>query len=232
VPLLLLLLLLQVRMPSGMKGWKGDVFEGEQGACSACVVRRQPQTLMLYSAKSPNRVLLPGCYTNIAPIAHPAGGVRTFLAVQGPGVTPGAVDSSSLLSIMDILPTVVDLTRTQSTVPHHPEWDGISFASLLQQITPRRNTAQQQQQQQQGAAVDTAVVVAQQQRCSGSSSRGGRQSCSKSVNVQYALQGRYIVILGPQCWGPDAVPKLGADRCGMCRSYVWLCINIMLHCPA
>ncbi|WIA34881.1 hypothetical protein OEZ86_013171 [Tetradesmus obliquus] len=84
----------KVRMPSGMKGWKGDVFEG---------------------------------------------GVRTFLAVQGPGITPGAVDSSSLLSIMDILPTVVDLTGTHST-------------------------------------------------------------------------GRYIVILGPQCWGPDAVPKLGADR--------------------
>jgi hypothetical protein len=67
--------------------------------------------------------------------------------------------------------------------------------------------------------VDSAAAVApqqqqqqQRQRCSGSRGGGGRQMCSKS-DVQAALQGRYIVILGPQCWGPDAVPKLGADRC-------------------
>lgn len=139
--------------------------------------------------------------------AYPAGGVRTFLAVQGPGITPGAVDSSSLLSIMDILPTVVDLTGTHSTVPHHSEWDGISFASLLRTVADKKTARQ-------GAAVSRAAAGAQQQGCSGSSSRGGRQPCLQGT-VQAALQGRYIVILGPQCWGPDAVPKLGADRCAV-----------------
>jgi arylsulfatase A-like enzyme len=36
------------------------------------------------------------------------GGIRNFLAVQGPGVQAGVVDST-LLGLVDILPTVADL---------------------------------------------------------------------------------------------------------------------------
>jgi hypothetical protein len=146
-----------------------------------------------------------------------AGGIRTFLAVQGPGIAQGAVDHTNLLSIMDILPTVVDLAGIQNKVPYHAQWDGISFATLLQSSRAAGGSRQQQQQQrrQQGAAVDSVDAVTQRQRCS--SGRGGQKACSKGKvqaksSVQAALQDRAVVILGPQCWNPDAVPRLDANR--------------------
>jgi arylsulfatase A-like enzyme len=56
------------------------------------------------------------------------GGVRNYLAVQGPGV-PGGVTDSTLTSITDVLPTIADLAGLDSTP--HPKWDGISMRNLL-----------------------------------------------------------------------------------------------------
>ncbi|WIA16004.1 hypothetical protein OEZ85_012737 [Tetradesmus obliquus] len=57
------------------------------------------------------------------------GGVRNFLAVQGPGVQAGVTDST-LLDITDILPTMADLAGISSSSKHLP-WDGRSFKNLL-----------------------------------------------------------------------------------------------------
>ncbi|KAF8072774.1 MAP1D [Scenedesmus sp. PABB004] len=56
------------------------------------------------------------------------GGVRNFLAVRGPGVQAGVIDST-LLSITDVLPTVAGLAGAGG-VAHLP-WDGLSFQNLL-----------------------------------------------------------------------------------------------------
>ncbi|WIA17445.1 hypothetical protein OEZ85_014292 [Tetradesmus obliquus] len=59
------------------------------------------------------------------------GGIRNFLAVQGPGVQAGVVDST-LLGLVDILPTVADLAGdTDAAVGGHLPWDGLSFKNLL-----------------------------------------------------------------------------------------------------
>jgi arylsulfatase A-like enzyme len=93
------------------------------------------------------------------------GGIRTFLAVRGPGVPAGATDSS-LRSVTDILPTLSDLAGITSGSIAHMPWDGISFVNLLKSKvtvrklpdgdvnglssdTSRRVASQQQQQQQQ-----------------------------------------------------------------------------------
>jgi hypothetical protein len=58
------------------------------------------------------------------------GGVRNFLAVRGPGVQAGAIDST-LLDVTDLLPTLADLAG--ATPPSDPvaAWDGMSFKNLL-----------------------------------------------------------------------------------------------------
>ncbi|KAF6264392.1 alkaline-phosphatase-like protein [Scenedesmus sp. NREL 46B-D3] len=58
------------------------------------------------------------------------GGIRNFLAVQGPGVQAGVVDST-LLHIIDVLPTVTDLARARKGAAGHLPFDGISFKNLL-----------------------------------------------------------------------------------------------------
>lgn len=58
------------------------------------------------------------------------GGVRNFLAVQGPGVQAGVVDTS-LLDITDILPTIADLASLPQDAGGHLPWDGLSFKNLL-----------------------------------------------------------------------------------------------------
>jgi hypothetical protein len=63
--------------------------------------------------------------------------------------------------------------------------------------------------------VDSIDAVTQPQHCSGSGV--SRQPCGNGKvqtksSVQAALQERFIVILGPQCWSPDAVPQLDANR--------------------
>jgi arylsulfatase/uncharacterized sulfatase len=55
------------------------------------------------------------------------GGVRNYLAVKGPGVPSGVVDST-LLHITDILPTVADLAGVSG---RHMPWDGVSFTNVL-----------------------------------------------------------------------------------------------------
>lgn len=58
------------------------------------------------------------------------GGTRNFLAVRGPGVPAGAVDST-LLHITDVLPTLAALAGISPTATPHLPWDGVSFANLL-----------------------------------------------------------------------------------------------------
>jgi arylsulfatase A-like enzyme len=50
------------------------------------------------------------------------GGIRNFLAVQGPGVQGGVVDST-LLDITDVVPTVADLAG----VPEGAGGESMSF---------------------------------------------------------------------------------------------------------
>lgn len=56
------------------------------------------------------------------------GGIRNYLAVKGPGVQSGVVDST-LTYITDILPTMADLAGIK-TAPKYP-WDGLSFKEVL-----------------------------------------------------------------------------------------------------
>lgn len=56
------------------------------------------------------------------------GGIRNYLAVQGPGIQAGVLDST-LTSITDVLPTMADLANI-SAAPSYP-WDGISFKNVL-----------------------------------------------------------------------------------------------------
>ncbi|KAF8072531.1 hypothetical protein HT031_000191 [Scenedesmus sp. PABB004] len=58
------------------------------------------------------------------------GGVRNFLAVQGPGVPAGVVDST-LVDIKDVLPTMAELAGLPANGTNHWPWDGLSFANLL-----------------------------------------------------------------------------------------------------
>lgn len=55
------------------------------------------------------------------------GGIRNFLAVHGPGVPAGVVDST-LTSITDVLPTMCSLAGLS---PPHLPWDGLDIANLL-----------------------------------------------------------------------------------------------------
>ncbi|WIA16297.1 hypothetical protein OEZ85_012998 [Tetradesmus obliquus] len=58
------------------------------------------------------------------------GGIRNFLAVQGPGVQGGVVDST-LLDITDVVPTVADLAGVPEAAGGHLPFSGKSFANLL-----------------------------------------------------------------------------------------------------
>uniref|UniRef100_A0A383VJP5 Sulfatase N-terminal domain-containing protein n=1 Tax=Tetradesmus obliquus TaxID=3088 RepID=A0A383VJP5_TETOB len=112
------------------------------------------------------------------------GGVRNFLAVQGPGVQAGVTDST-LLDITDILPTMADLAGISSSSKHLP-WDGRSFKNLL---VPSSSSS---------SSSSSAVVTA-----------GGSRGTSLATKEQ---QERVLFLLGPQCWDANAVPLLTADR--------------------
>jgi hypothetical protein len=58
------------------------------------------------------------------------GGVRNWLAVRGPGVRSGVVETT-LTDIVDILPTMAALAGLDSSAVPHGAWDGISLANLL-----------------------------------------------------------------------------------------------------
>lgn len=68
------------------------------------------------------------------------GGIRNFLAVRGPGVTSGAIDST-LLHITDILPTIMDLAGVPHDTVYSLPFDGISFRNLLHPVVERRRAA-------------------------------------------------------------------------------------------
>jgi hypothetical protein len=120
-------------------------------------------------------------------------GIRNFLAVSGPGV-PGGVIDSSLLTLTDILPTMADLASVPEGTANHKPWDGISFKNLLQSGSTSST----------GSAV--AVAGAQDGR------RGNALASSQQLD-------RFVFALSPHCWDADAVPALGPDRCGafLCR---------------
>jgi hypothetical protein len=115
--------------------------------------------------------------------AAAAAACRNFLAVQGPGVQAGVVDST-LLDVTDILPTMADFARAPANVANHLPWDGISFKNLL---VP--------------SAAAAAAVAAK-----GDASRRGDLLANKQQ------QDRYIFMLGPNCWSADAVPDLQRNR--------------------
>ncbi|KAF8056142.1 hypothetical protein HT031_006493 [Scenedesmus sp. PABB004] len=114
------------------------------------------------------------------------GGIRTFLAVAGPGV-PGGVVDSTLVAAEDVLPTLVDLaglTRDDIALrggkPLLP-WDGISAKNLLLPAAPP--------------------------------AAGGALPARRGVALAtLAQRERAYVTLAPNCWDPDAVPRLGPDR--------------------
>jgi arylsulfatase A-like enzyme len=130
------------------------------------------------------------------------GGIRNFLAVQGPGVEAGVTDST-LLDVSDILPTLADLeaksgSNDSSEIGEdwRSAWDGISFANLLtspaQSNTPATFTV--------GSLATTAAAAGQV-----AGSRGARLATEQQ-------QERFLFSFGHQCWAEAALPVLGPDR--------------------
>jgi hypothetical protein len=111
-------------------------------------------------------------------------GIRNFLAVSGPGV-PGGVIDSSLLTLTDILPTMADLANVPDGTANHKPWDGMSFKNLLKP-----------------GSGSTAVAAASLQL---TGRRGTALASPKQFN-------RFVFALSPHCWDADAVPALGPDR--------------------
>jgi hypothetical protein len=115
------------------------------------------------------------------------GGIRNTLIVQGPGVKPGATDST-MIAISDIFPTLVDIAGVGASVPAGLPLDGISFKSVL---LPGFSSSKINIK----IAEDAAATA------------GG-----STVQQQSSLTWRYLFMLGPACWGPNAVPELRPDR--------------------
>lgn len=61
------------------------------------------------------------------------GGWRNFLAIKGPGITPGSIDST-LTNIADVVPTVLDLAGGSPL--QHLSLDGISLINLMAGVEP------------------------------------------------------------------------------------------------
>jgi hypothetical protein len=131
------------------------------------------------------------------------GGIRNFLAVQGPGVEAGVTDST-LLDVTDILPTLADLaakpgsSSSNDGVDWSSIWDGISFANLLSVPAQGSRTAP--------AAAAAAAA--------GINVLGGAGSGARGVALATPQQKeRYIFSFGHQCWNEEALPLLGPNRC-------------------
>lgn len=108
-------------------------------------------------------------------------GIRNFLAVSGPGVQGGVVDST-LLHLIDVLPTMADLADIPADAGSHKPWEGISFKNLLVPTGSPKT------------ALATTV-----------SRRGLSLANTKQTS-------RFVFALSPHCWDSDAVPMLGPDR--------------------
>lgn len=121
------------------------------------------------------------------------GGVRNFLAVQGPGVQAGVVDST-LVHINDILPTVADLADVPSDATDEYGWDGKSFKNLLLG--------------EEGVADGTAPARGpDRRRVAGDNP--ARLGWSRASPAQ---RERMLFHMNPGCWDPDTVPALGPNR--------------------
>jgi hypothetical protein len=59
------------------------------------------------------------------------GGVRNMLAVQGPGIEAGVIDST-LVDTRDVLPTIAELASIKPGAGGARPWDGLSFVPQLQ----------------------------------------------------------------------------------------------------
>jgi arylsulfatase A-like enzyme len=120
------------------------------------------------------------------------GGIRNFLAVQGPGVARGVIDST-LTDVTDILPTIADIAGIDAAASTHLPWDGISLKNLL------LSTAQATRLQNQAKRSSSSNVAA------GRTHRGTSLANTKQLN-------RFLVTLSPSCWHANAVPNLDVNR--------------------
>jgi arylsulfatase A-like enzyme len=133
------------------------------------------------------------------------GGIRNFLAVQGPGVEAGVADST-LLDVSDILPTLADLearsgnssSSSSSSSGMEEEWsstwDGISFANLLTPPSQSKTTSLQ-----------TAAAAA-------AAGAGKPTHVRGAILATQQQQERFIFSFSHQCWAEGALPLLGPDR--------------------
>jgi arylsulfatase A-like enzyme len=120
-------------------------------------------------------------------------GIRNTLVVQGAGVKPGATDNT-LIAISDIFPTMLDIAGVNATLPPGLALDGISFKSVLLRSSGSTKAGNKTTTEE-----DAAFAVQQQQSL---------------------LSQRYLFMLGPSCWGANAVPELGPDRWVRCACYI------------
>ncbi|WIA37699.1 hypothetical protein OEZ86_014587 [Tetradesmus obliquus] len=132
------------------------------------------------------------------------GGIRNFLAVQGPGVEAGVTDST-LLDVTDILPTLAELaakpgssssSSSSDGVDWSSIWDGISFANLLSVPAP-------------GSITTSAATAAAADSGAMNGARSGARGVARATPQQ---QQRYLFAFGHQCWSEEALPLLGPNR--------------------
>lgn len=119
------------------------------------------------------------------------GGLRNTMAVQGPGVEAGVIDST-LVHVTDILPTMADLAgiTTANTVSQF-DWDGISIRN---QLLPKSHVTMPS-----GGSVSGNASAAVSGR------RGDKLATTEQKE-------RYVFALRPNCFSADDVPLLGEDR--------------------
>lgn len=128
------------------------------------------------------------------------GSIRNFLAVRGPGVARGVIDST-LTDLTDILPTIADLAGIDPAASTHLPWDGISLKNLLLPRTSASRPGSRTASKGAGGARATARQ--------GLMHRGTRLASAAQLD-------RFLVTLSPSCWHANVVPDLGTDRwdCG------------------
>lgn len=156
------------------------------------------------------------------------GGVRNWLAVRGPGVRSGAVETT-LTDIVDILPTMAALAGLDSSAVPHGAWDGISLANLLLGErgagSPGASTVTSSY-----APTGDAGVGSNAEAVQGSSTtqdtiitggidtiEGGSHTTDVGADDPASpfatpeQRDRYVFSLSAHCWNSNAVPLLTRD---------------------
>jgi arylsulfatase A-like enzyme len=123
------------------------------------------------------------------------GGIRNWLAVQGPGVPRGVIDST-LTDITDILPTIAELAGIDPAASTHLPWDGISMTNLL--LTTKSVSLSDSQAGKSNIGKSAAA-----------SSARVRRGTSLANPAQLD---RFLVTIHPSCWHANAVPDLDSNR--------------------